>query len=107
MESEYAIYSALGRIIRNGREAAGLTQDKLAARVGLTRTSITNIEQGKQRIQIHTLYDIAQALNLSPRALLPTTPTTATDETVDKDLGEESAAVKHWVRQLLTSDREG
>jgi len=107
MESEDEIYLAVGRMVRKGRESAGLRQDELAERVGLTRTSITNIEKGKQRIQIHTLYAIARALSLSPYALLPSILSTAGDEIVERDLGAEPAAVKQWVRQLLTPDREG
>jgi len=57
------IYGLLGKQIRAARQEAGLTQDELAQKVGLTRTSITNIEQGQQRIHIHTLYKIAQVLN--------------------------------------------
>lgn len=107
MESEDDIYLAVGRRVRRGREAAGLRQDELAERVGLTRTSITNIEKGKQRIQIHTLYAIARALSLSPRAFLPVILSTAGDETVEKDLDAEPVAVKQWVRQLLAPGEEG
>ncbi len=107
MESEDAIYLAVGRMIRKGREAAGLRQDELAERVGLTRTSITNIEKGKQRIQIHTLYAIAQALNISPLTLLPSVVSAARDETVEENLSTESAAVKQWVRQLLAPGKRG
>lgn len=54
---------------RRGRE--GLTQGQLAGRIGMTRTSITNIEKGRQKVQLHTLYDIAAALGASPAELLP------------------------------------
>lgn len=39
--------------------------------LGLSRTSITNIERGRQPIQLHTLYKIADVLGVEPTALLP------------------------------------
>ena len=48
-----------------------MSQEDLAAKVGLTRVSITNIENGKHRIQVHTLYAIAQALEVPISELLP------------------------------------
>lgn len=65
------IYGLLGKQIRAARQKSGLTQDELAQKVGLTRTSITNIEQGQQKIQIHTLYEMAHALNRSIVDFLP------------------------------------
>lgn len=44
---------AMGAKIRIVREALGLTQDDLATRVGLNRTSVTNIEAGRQRLILH------------------------------------------------------
>lgn len=50
-----------------------MTQEELGRQVGLTRTSITNIERGRQRVQVHTLYAIAGALRVQPAELLPGT----------------------------------
>lgn len=71
MDAYAALYGAMGHLIRARRKDTDLTQEELAERIGLTRTSINNIEQGKQRIQIHTLYAIAQALSVSPLTFLP------------------------------------
>ena len=40
-------YRELGRLIRDRRKAISLSQAGLAANVGLSRTSITNIELGR------------------------------------------------------------
>jgi transcriptional regulator with XRE-family HTH domain len=61
----------MGRLIRARRKQLQLSQSTLAERVSLTRTSITNIEQGRQKIQIHTLWDIAKALDVHASTLLP------------------------------------
>ena len=42
-------YAEVGRRVRMAREAAGLTQDALADQVELSRTSVTNIEKGRQK----------------------------------------------------------
>lgn len=70
MDKSDSIYIGIGRAIRNGRTKAGLTQKELAKRVGLTRTSITHIEAGEHRIQVHILYFIAEAVGVSADSLL-------------------------------------
>lgn len=47
------------------------SQEDLALALGLSRTSITNIERGRQPIQLHTLYKIADVLGVEPTVLLP------------------------------------
>lgn len=56
---------------RAGR--SGMTQEKLGNLVGLSRTSITNIERGHQHVSLHHLFAIADALRVPPDALLPDT----------------------------------
>lgn len=51
-----------GSEIRKMRERRGLTQLQLADAVGMSRTSITNIEQGNQRLAVTALAAIAEAL---------------------------------------------
>lgn len=65
------IYAETGRLIRDKRKAKGVSQERLAALVGLSRTSITNIERGRQKLLLHTLADIAGALGMEPHDLLP------------------------------------
>ena len=73
MGGEDAFYKEVGRRIREARRRRkpALTQDGLARLVGLTRTSITNIEQGRQKCLIYTLSEIATALQVEPASLLP------------------------------------
>ena len=56
------IYAVIGQRIRARRDWLGMTQERLAEAVGLTRTSITNIEAGRQECSVLVLYRIAQAL---------------------------------------------
>jgi len=66
------LYIELGILVRKNRDRLKLTQETLAERVGLSRTSITNIESGRQKILLHHLFLLAEALSVSPQALLPT-----------------------------------
>jgi transcriptional regulator with XRE-family HTH domain len=69
-------YRKLGEGIRKTRKQRKLSQDVLAKLVGLTRTSLTNIECGRQHPPLHTLCDIVEQLkvefsDLVPRSLPP------------------------------------
>jgi transcriptional regulator with XRE-family HTH domain len=48
-----------------------VTQEELARRVQLSRASITNIEKGRQRVLLHQLIEIADALDAKPSELMP------------------------------------
>ena len=61
----------LGLRIRKQREVRGLTQKDLADLVGLSRTSVTNIECGRQRLLVDQLFQIANALAVSLGELFP------------------------------------
>lgn len=56
------IYETIGSKIRFFRKKNTKNQDWLAEKAEVTRTSIVQIEKGRQKIQIHTLYLIAEAL---------------------------------------------
>lgn len=68
---KHEIYFEVGDLVRQARDAARLTQAELAERIGLTRASVTNIEKARQKVQLHTLYAIAGALEVSVHLLLP------------------------------------
>jgi len=56
--------------IRSARKAARLTQADLATACGLERTSVTNIEGGKQALTVPLLLRVAEALKVMPSDLL-------------------------------------
>jgi transcriptional regulator with XRE-family HTH domain len=66
-----ALYRAFGRALKGAREDAELTQKEVAQRVGLSRTSITNIERGNQHIALHQLFLLASAVGVEAATLLP------------------------------------
>lgn len=93
------LYDYIGARIRSERAGTGLSQGELGRRVGLTRTSISNIELGRQKIQIHTLYDIATVLGVPPAALLPPQPDRSAVE--ERYLRRLSLGEGEWVRGIL------
>ena len=76
MVDEKRLYRALGERLRALRESQSsvrgkVTQAKLAEEVGLERTSITNIERGNQKVPLHVLYRICEALQVPISEVLP------------------------------------
>jgi transcriptional regulator with XRE-family HTH domain len=55
----------VGRNAARLRAEAGLTQEQLAERSGLTQQYISDLERGKCNPTIVTLYELAQALGAS------------------------------------------
>ena len=67
-----SFYKDFGKLVHLHRKRCqGMTQKKLGLLVGLSRTSITNIEKGRQHVSVHQLCAIADALKITPDAFLP------------------------------------
>lgn len=64
-------YQMLGGLIKNARTQAGLKQEAFASYLNLSRTSIVNIEKGRQHPPIHLLWVIAKVLDIDATSLLP------------------------------------
>lgn len=76
MIDERRLFQEVGQKIRQLRAApaggrARLTQAELAEMVGLERTSITNIERGNQKVPLHVLYRICEALRAPITDVMP------------------------------------
>ena len=65
------IYELVGQKVERQRREAKLSQTQLAHRCGFARGSIANIESGRQRPTLHTLWSLADALSVDMRSLLP------------------------------------
>jgi transcriptional regulator with XRE-family HTH domain len=65
------LYREIGNLLKQERIKKDLTQEQLAKMVGLKRTSITNLEAGRQQVPVHAAYEICQALGTELDALLP------------------------------------
>jgi transcriptional regulator with XRE-family HTH domain len=65
------LYAEVGRRLREARASAGMTQADVARATGVSRTSITNIEAGRQHLPLHQFVLIADTLDVSAGELLP------------------------------------
>lgn len=100
-------YLQFGKLVRNHRSRHKLTQSQIADRVGLKRTSITNIEKGRQKILLHQLFQFADALKVNPEHLLPRGARQENarliDDKLPKGLREPE---KDWVRRVVGSSAQ-
>lgn len=64
------IRKLFGTNVKRYREAAGLSQAEIAARMGVDRAYVSAIERGLQNATLLSIWEIAQALEVRPVALL-------------------------------------
>lgn len=62
----------LGERIRKRREELHFNQGELANKLRIGRTSVSNIESGRQLPPLNVLYEIGNALDIDIQAILPT-----------------------------------
>jgi transcriptional regulator with XRE-family HTH domain len=88
----------------------GIAQEELATFSGLTRSSIANIENGKQRVLLHQLVQFAEALRTNVEALIPTANNGPADpaplKVVDAEAQDEKSTYLEKVRRLMTSNSD-
>lgn len=96
-----SFYVELGKRIRDARKQRGFTQEKLARALQLTRTSVTNIEGGKQPLLAHQLVLCARTLGVTVDALL-CPPETPSEPRLDAKLEELSLhhGAREWVKRI-------
>lgn len=70
-EAIKALYVEVGFRVRGARKRQGWSQVDLAQAVGLARSSVANLEAGRQRPPVHVALLIAQALDVPVDELLP------------------------------------
>lgn len=100
-------YISIGRKIAELRNRAGITQEALAVKISLTRTSVINIEKGRQQLFLHTLVDIAKALQIQPADLIVETSAKAEIKDLDEVIRETVTQEKGraWVMASVKNSR--
>lgn len=99
--------------MRTGREGVRMSQADLGRRVRLSRTSVTNIERGRQHVSMRQLFDIASALGQSPASLLPepraALPSAIRSDIKRKGYGEEMSGLieQVWSSSASLNVRDG
>lgn len=95
-----ALSEELGRRIAAARKRKGWSQRRLAGACDLTRGSVANIELGRQKPPLDTLWTLGLALDVEPRWLIPT----RTDLAVLFPVGELPTHLEKFVSGLARSE---
>jgi transcriptional regulator with XRE-family HTH domain len=104
MKDWAGFYAQIGSRIRQAREEKKITQDHLASIVSLSRTSITNIEKGRQKLLLHTFLEIATALQVRPENLLPEAGVQL-EQKLEEYLKDRTPSEREFVRKTIASTR--
>lgn len=70
MPTSSKIAGAFGRILREQRDARGLSQESLALSAAVDRTFVSQMERGIRQPTLTTLWKLAGALGVSPATLI-------------------------------------
>lgn len=76
-------YAAVGARIQAARKRANRGQKDLAAKLDLSRESISNIEAGRHALQLHVALTLARELGVSLADLLPEDSMSTANEVPD------------------------
>ena len=77
MKTEQELKNTLGLNVRNRREHKGLTQEKLAEKIGVSKNTVSDIESGDKFARACTLVRLAKILEtevyelLKPKGISP------------------------------------
>lgn len=70
-DSNRLFQAEFGMRVAIAREVRGLRQDQLATSLGLSRTAVVNIEQGRQGVSFQQALRIAKILKVSLKRITP------------------------------------
>lgn len=92
-----SFYREFGKKLAEARKNANVTQEALSKALGLSRTSIVNIEKGRQPVQLHLAAKMALSLGTSMLKLVPDPSLTS------KPVATEKVSVPNrpWVQRIL------
>lgn len=91
---------AFGKMLVEERKRSGITQEELGRRIGVVRTTVANLEAGRQSVSLPLLYRIALALKGDLNSLLPPIETIliGSDESTDKSTSKDGGWMERVIR---------
>lgn len=102
---EDPISKAFGARLVHHRKKIRMTQLDLAKRVGLGRTTIANIERGRQTVSLPLFFRFAIALNVPVGDLLPSIQVSLSGKTIACDvpgaIGNVPNKAQIWAEEVL------
>jgi transcriptional regulator with XRE-family HTH domain len=103
---ENLLYRILGERLKRRRMETNVTQAQLAEHVGVLRTSISNIEAGRQKLPLHLLYRLCVALGVEVPSVLPTSEEIDRTTTIASDVDAVNEQLTPKLAEFLRSLRE-
>jgi transcriptional regulator with XRE-family HTH domain len=67
------ILAAFGQVVKEARQAQKLSQEELAFNAGLNRNYVADIEKGRRKPSIISIFSLAKGLGLTPQVLISRT----------------------------------
>ncbi len=64
--NEAVLTAAFGRVLRQQRKQARLTQEQLGLAAGLQRNYVSELERGQKQASVVTMFKLALALQVAP-----------------------------------------
>ncbi len=95
------INTRTGVMIAAYRKKLNMSQLELAEQLSLTRTSISNIERGKQALSLTMFCAVSELLHISPDLFLKDILKTSHAKLTEEDVSDP------WIRQLINNTLEG
>jgi len=92
-------YRQFGDALAQVRKVRKVTQEALADTIGLSRTSITNIEKGRQPVQLHVVVKLADVLGVRIDQLLPQSESAV--GAVGERLQQLEPKQREWVERVI------
>lgn len=104
--NDNAIYLLIGARIRMRRRELGITQAKLADTTGELRTSISNIESGRQKAPLDVMFHICEALEIEPKDVIPSLAEVSLDEMIRHAPPKTAALVRELMQGAEPGERQ-
>lgn len=104
MIRRHEVCRGFGELLKQRRSAANLSQKDFAKALGVSRTSITNIECGRQPVSLPCLYVMADILQVDVSELLPPIKSrTAARPAAVARLKNVTSKESNWLSKLVKS----
>ncbi len=88
---ERLLYDLIGIKIRELRGQR--RQEELAEAIGMQRTSVANIESGRQKTPLHVLYKLCALFDVEVALILPKVDEVVKDESIEIEVNNETTQV--------------
>ena len=92
-------YVLVGKNIAKQRKILGLNQEEFGNRLGLSRTSVVNIEKGRQKASLHLIYAMLVIFDIEISKIFPLISQMKTRESLDMKM--EKSIKDDFLRKVL------